>query len=256
MGLQFGIKEVCNLALSDFANNKPILFADYAEVSSNENSAERTDMRAGQGNYKITSWDHSKDSKLNVTLPQVDLKMLALLAGEDLAVAAQNTFKREVLTVAAGKVTLQETPLDTNLIFVNQLSGIRDLGQEYTKVASAPTATQFTSTAKDITFAASENGKTVVVFYQYATASTAQTVSIKANKFPKAVKITMDGIWRDLETELDKAVKVNVFKAKPQPNFTLTMSSTDYTKLEIVFDLYAVKDNATGDFKYIDYIVL
>lgn len=255
MGLQYGIKEVCNFFVSDFATNKPILYADYAEVSSNENSAERTDMRGGQGNYKITSWDHTKDSKLQVTLPTVDLKMLALLAGEDLAIAAQNVFKREVLTIASNKVTLAETPID-GTIFVFQLQGLRDHGQEYTKVASAPTANQFTVSSKDLTFNASENNKTVVVYYQYATPATAQTVSIKANKFPKAVKIAMDGIWRDLETETDKAVKINVFKAKAQPNFTLTMSSTDYTKLEITFDLFAVKDNTTGDFKYIDYVVL
>jgi hypothetical protein len=256
MGLQYGIKEVCNLSFVSFTTNKPLFYVDYAEVSSNENSGTRLNMSAGQGNYKITSWDHSKESKFKVTLPEVDLKMLALLAGEDFAVGAANVFKREVLTVTGGKVTLEETPLDPTQLNVFALEGIRDNGTEYTKTATAPTGQQFTIAAKDVTFASTENGKQVVAFYQYTTTTTAQTISIKANKFTQAVKIFADGIWRDLETETDRAVKVNVFKARAMPNFTLTMSSTDFTKLEIEFDLYAVKDQVTGDFKYIDYIIL
>lgn len=255
MGLQYGIKEVCNFAVYDFATNKPSFFADYAEVTTIETSGERTDMRAGQGNYKITSWDHSKDVKLQVTVPVVDLKLLAMLAGDSLITGAQNVFKREVLTIASGKVTLSETPLP-NDIAVFRLEGQKDNGIEYTKTASAPTGTQFSISGKDLTFNASENGKTVVVYYQYTTPTTAQKISLKANKFPSTVKIFMDGLWREIETDLDRVVKITAFKAKPQPNFTLTMSSNDYTKIEMTFDLYAVQDTATGDLKYLDYVVL
>jgi hypothetical protein len=45
MGLQYGIKEVLNLSFVDFATNKPILYADYAEVTSNENQMQRLDLR-------------------------------------------------------------------------------------------------------------------------------------------------------------------------------------------------------------------
>jgi hypothetical protein len=255
MGLQFGIKEVCNLSFVDYATKKPILYADYAEVSSNETSGENTELRGGQGNGLITTWSHTKKSDFKVTLPVVDLKMLALLAGDDLATGAANVFQREVLTVAAGKVTLAQTPIDGSL-FVNALVGVRDIGTEYTKAASAPTGQQFSITAKDITFNATENGKQVVVFYQFASQPTTQTLSIKSNKFPQAVSIYGDGIWKDLETETDKAVKVIAFKAKPQSNFTITMSATDPTKLEITFDLFGEKDNVTGDTKYIDYVLL
>jgi hypothetical protein len=105
MGLQFGIHEVANLNIADFATNKPFIFADYAEVSSNEVSATTDELRGGQGNFLITTANHTKKSDLKVTLPAVDLKMLAMLAGSDLATAAGNAFQREVKTVTGGKIT-------------------------------------------------------------------------------------------------------------------------------------------------------
>lgn len=255
MGLQFGIKEVVNGTIVDFTTKKPVLYFDYATASSNENNAERLFLEGGQGNYRLMSFDHTKTSTFQLTLPMVDLKMLALLAGEDLATGASNVFKREVLKITANKVTLSETPIDGTL-FVSNLEGLRDFGtDEYTKTASAPTGLQYTIAGKDLTFNATENNKTVVVFYQYASASTAKKISIKANKFPKTVSIYGDGLWQDQETETAKGVKVNVFKAKAQPNFTLTMSATDATSLEITFDLFAVQDG-NGNYSYIDYIVL
>jgi hypothetical protein len=255
MGLQYGIHEVCNLNIVDFASKKPLLYADYAEVSSNETTGETTTMTGGIGMGVITTRSHSKKSNLKVTLPAIDLKMLAILAGDDIAEGAANAFQREVLTVSGGKVTLAQTPLDGTL-FVNELTGLRDIGAEYTEAASAPTGQQYSISAKDITFDATENGKQVVVFYQYTTQTGAQTISIKSNKFAKAVTIYGDGVWSDLETETDKAIKVVAYKAKPQPNFTLSMAGTEFSKLEMTFDLFTVKDQATGDLKYIDYIVL
>jgi hypothetical protein len=250
MGLQFGIKEVYNVTLYDFATNKPFLYADYAEASSNEVTSERTPLRGGQGAYKLLDFDSQKDSTLQLTLPLVDLKMLALLAGEDLVEGAADVFKREVLTVtgdatAGYKVTLSETPLSGS-VSIFHLEGLRDNGTE---------VTVGTVTGKDVSVTGAVNGDEVVAFYQYSSPTTAKKISIKANKFPKAVKIYGDGLWRDQETETDKVVKMTVFKAKPQANFTLTTSSSDATSLEITFDMY-VQEASNGDKKYIDYVVL
>jgi hypothetical protein len=255
MGLQYGIKEVLNGTVVDFTTKQPILYFDYASASSNDTATERLFLEGGQGNFRLMSFDHTKTSTFKLTLPLVDLKMLALLAGEDLAIEASNVFKREVLTVTTGKVTVSETPLDPNTITVNALQGTRDFGTAYTKAASAPTGQQFSITSKDITFAATENGKQVVVFYQYATQPTAQKISIKANKFPKAVSIFGDGLFQNQELEVSQAVKVNVYKAKPKGNFNLTMSSSAATTLEIEFDVFAILD-ANGNYSYIDYIIL
>lgn len=250
MGLQFGIKEVYNVLIADFATNKPIAYAEYAEASTNEVTSERTPIRGGQGSYKLMDFDSQKDSTFQLTLPLVDLKLLALLAGDELTEGAADVFKREELVVVdnAGslEITLSETPL-TGSVVVNLLEGLRDFGEELTASVTGSVVT--------LTGTGLAAGDTVVAFYQYASPTTSKKISIKANKFAKAVKIYGDGLWRDQETETDKAVKMTVHKAKPQGNFSLTTSSSDPTSLELTFDMYAVKD-ADGDLSYIDYVVL
>ena len=249
MGLQFGIKEVYNLNIVDFATNKPFIYVDYAEATTNENTAERTSLKGGQGYYKLMDFDHSKESTLNLTVPFVDIKLLAMLAGDDLVEGATSVFKREELTVADNggkmKITLSETPIDKTVV-VHKLEGLRDYGKEVTVSNVTGNKVELTGVA---------DGEKVVVFYQYSSPATAKKFSIKANKFPKTVKIFGDGLWRDQETGMDKAVKMMIHKAKPQANFTLTTSGSDVTTLEITFDLYPIKD-AAGDMSYIDYVVL
>lgn len=248
MSLQFGIKEVYNLNIANFTDNKPFIYVDYAEAATNENSGERTDLRGGQGNYKLLGFDHTKDSTLSLTLPLVDLKLLALLAGDDLVEAAADVYKREELTVVdnAGtlEVTLSETAVNTPVF--NELDAERDYGTEVSGTLSSGSTYTLTGVAA---------GDVVTAFYQYATPSTAKKISIKANKFPKTVKIYGDGLWRDQVTETDHVVKMTVHKAKPQLNYTLSTSSSDATTLEITFDMYALKD-ADGDMSYIDYVVI
>lgn len=249
MGLQFGIKEVYNLNIVDFATNKPFIYVDYAEATTNENTAERTSLKGGQGYYKLMDFDHSKESTLKLTVPLVDIKLLAMLAGDDLVEGATSVFKREELTVADNggkmKITLSETPIDKTVV-VHKLEGLRDYGKEVTVSNVTGNKVELTGVA---------DGEKVVVFYQYSSPATAKKFSIKANKFPKTVKIFGDGLWRDQETGMDKAVKMMIHKAKPQANFTLTTSGSDVTTLEITFDLYPIKD-AGGDMSYIDYVVL
>lgn len=260
MGLQFGIKEVYNLNIVDFATNKPFIYVDYAEATTNENTAERTSLKGGQGYYKLMDFDHSKESTLKLTVPLVDIKLLAMLAGDDLVEGATSIFKREELMVDNNHtelgvltddildkkmITLSKTPIDETVV-VHKLEGLRDYGEEVT--VSDVTGNKVELTGVDL-------GDRVVAFYQYLSPATAKKFSIKANKFPKTVKIFGDGLWRDQETGMDKAVKMMIHKAKPQANFTLTTSGSDVTTLEITFDLYPIKD-ADGDMSYIDYVVL
>lgn len=261
MGLQFGIKEVYNLNIVDFATNKPFIYVDYAEATTNENTAERTSLKGGQGYYKLMDFDHSKESTLKLIVPLVDIKLLAMLAGDDLVEGATSIFKREELMVDVNykelealnednldkkMITLSETPIDEDTVVVHKLEGLRDYGKEVT-VSNVE--------GKKVELTGVDFGEKVVAFYQYLSPATAKKFSIKANKFPKTVKIFGDGLWRDQETGMDKAVKMMIHKAKPQANFTLTTSGSDVTTLEITFDLYPIKD-ADGDMSYIDYVVL
>ncbi|WP_442636605.1 hypothetical protein [Rossellomorea marisflavi] len=245
MGLQYGIKEVLDVNILDYASKNPLFFVDYAEATSNENTAERLDLTGGRGNAKQMSFDHSKAGTFQLTVPLVDLKMLAMLSGDDLQEGAGQIFKREVLTVddagGAPSVTLSHEPIAGVKIF--KLEGLRDTGEEIPATVSAKKA-ELTGAAAD---------QQVIAFYQYAAPAKSKKVSIKSTKFPKAVEIFGTGLARNQEDELDYPCHLHVFKARPQPNFTFTMSGSDATNLEITFDMYEVKDQK-GEGQYIDYI--
>lgn len=265
MGLQYGIKEVMNLSIVDFSTNKPVLYSDYAELTTNENKMNRLDLRGGQGNFKIMSFDYEKDSTLKVTLPLVDLKMLAILAGQDaVSDANANVFMRDVLQVSSDKVTTTKAVASNSTVSVFKLKGDRDHGKEFVQDSATADGKYTISTlagVTTITFDSADtnvtNGDFVVVYYMASTPATGATkISINANKFPKAVKIYGDGLWRDSETESDHIVKVTAFKARPKGDFTISMAGTSATKLEMTFDLYGVTNKATGDIQFIDYVIL
>ena len=106
------IKEVLNLEILDYTTQSQLLYADYASNTSIEATAERLDLRGGQGNYKLLSFDHTKSMTMKMELPLVDLEMIAYLTGKAISVGAKAVPKREVLTTAGGTptVTLAATP--------------------------------------------------------------------------------------------------------------------------------------------------
>lgn len=77
-------------------------------------------------------------------------------------------------------------------------------------------------------------------------------LTISADKFPSNYSIIADAQIREQETGLDNLVQMHFKNAKPQPNFTLTQSSTEPTSLSITFDLFPDKDNVLADMKVID----
>ena len=57
MPLQFGIKEVLNVTLYDFASGTPLLYADYASETDIDSKSTRLQLRGGQGNFQLLSFD-------------------------------------------------------------------------------------------------------------------------------------------------------------------------------------------------------
>lgn len=248
MGLQYGIKEVLDVNILDFATKTPLVFIDYATATSNENTGERLDLTGGRGNAKQMSFDHTRESTFQLTVPLVDLNLLSILTGDDIGTGMGEIFKREILTVVdnAGslEVELSQTPVDATNVKIYPLVGLRDLGDITTSTTTGTTAV--------ITDGAVA-GDEVVAFYQYSAPATSRKVAVKTTKFPKAVAIFGTGLARNQEDEQDYPCHVTVYKARPQMNMTFTMAGTEATNLEITFDLYEVKDSS-GDGQYIDYI--
>jgi hypothetical protein len=252
--MQYGIKEVLNCQVFDLATGTPLTYIDYAETTEIDNTATRIDLNGGQGNYRLLSFDHTKLSTMKMSLPLVDLNFLAAMMGDTVGTGAQNLFKREVVTVTAAAASLSQTPLAGTVPTLFFLDGTRDNGTALTSNATPTTSGQYNISGKNITFATADNGKQVVVWYQYSSPTTTTKFSMKANKFVKPVKIVGEGIFRDQADGSDKAAVITIYNARFQQNFNLAMSSTNASKLDLTLDMYAV--NQGSDLVYYDVALL
>lgn len=254
MSNQIAIKEVLNMQILDFATGEPLNYIDFASTTEIDNTGTRIDVSGGQGNYRLVSFDHSKVSTMKIDLPLVDMNFLAAMMGDTVSTGAQNLFKREVVTVTAGAASLSQTPVTGTTPSLFYLQGYRDNGTPLTSNATPSASGQYNISGKNITFDATDNGKQVVVWYQYASPDTATKFSMKANKFVKPVKIIGEGIVRDQVDGTDKASVITIYNARFQPSFNLAMSSTTATTLQLTLDMYAVPQN--GDLVYYDIVFL
>lgn len=253
MSNQFGIKEVLNYTVRNFATGAPVFFADYASSIGVETTGERLDIRGGQGNYKLLSFDHTKDMVFNSSLPLVDLNALAMITGRPLSVGAVIVPARRVLNASATHtITLPHTPLVGSLrIF--RLSSERDDGVEQLVGTPATVPNTYSISGMIVTLNATTAplGTAFVVYYNYTSVSTAQRITMTADRFPSAVSISGEGLWRNQVTELDTPVVFDVRRARVRPSFTLSMAADSATVLELVYDMFPVNESGELVFMHI-----
>jgi hypothetical protein len=240
-GLQYGIKEMLDLTMLDYATKAPIVQIDYATATTNEVAAERVDVRGGKGMPKRISWDHSKDSTLVVSVPEVDLKLLAWIFGDDTArETVRDIFKTEKVLVNTGTGQLSKTPVGAVKFY--EVEDLRDFGAEVTGDV----------TGTDVVFTDVADGTEVYALYQYAAPTGAREIKLKANKFAKAVTMHGLGLGRAEHDQEDYPIHVDIHKARPQANVSFTMNGTEATNLEITFDMYP--EVIEGQEEYMSYV--
>ncbi|BAE47855.1 hypothetical protein IRP62_11930 (plasmid) [Clostridium botulinum] len=242
-----GIKDSANITILEKVSKKPFLYADYA--TSVSNNWKTSQVYAKSKSTKAIRWDFGKESTLKMHLEIFDMRFISMLAGSEFKKGKQNLFKREVL-VADNKnsITLShEAKVGSLSVHLLQEDGLTN-GDEI-KLGDNSSSGNYkvdTSESKKLLLNTTQcpEGTKIVVYYMTNTEETAQTMTISADKFPKAYTIYMDTMIRDTDQQ-DKFVQVHYLNVKPKGNFTLTMSASDITKLEIEFDV--LKDSGSED---------
>lgn len=250
----YGIKDCANLTLFDLATDKPFLFTDYANVSTNEWTSERT-FATSKGTNAI-AWDGNKASTLVMETEVFDLKWLALLAGTEINKETAQIAKREVVKVGADKTASIKGSAIAGSIQVVQVSDkdeVEHIGEALEEVAGEATLTvgQYKADGGTLTFDATAVEGTPFAVYYLVEQSDVKVLTISADKFPKSFRVVADALIREKETGTDEFVQIEYFHAKPQGNFTLTMSATEPTSLSATFDLFANKDKKMAEYKII-----
>jgi hypothetical protein len=247
----YGIKDCANLTLFDKATGKPVLFTDYANVSTNEWTSERIFANA-KGTRSI-AWDSNRQGTLAVEMEVFDLKWLAVVAGSDVEQGETNIAKREVVKVGSDKkATLSGSPVTGSVQVVPVgADEIEHIGEPLEEVPSSPASNQFSVTGNEITFATDAIVGTAYAVYYLVLDSDAKTITISADKFPKAFRVVADALIREKETGKDEFVQIEYPNARPQSNFTITMSATEPTNLQVTFDLFPNKNKEIAVYKII-----
>lgn len=246
MSQQLGIKEVLNLEITKYSDGSPIFFADYASNTTIETNADRLFLEGGQGAYRLLAFDYRKTMTAKITLPLVDLSFLSNITGQNLYTGAVNVPNHEILIAnASNQITVASTPVSGTLK-IWLLSGDRDYGTEQVAGTPASNQNQYSITGRVVTLNATTapTGTKFVVQYDYASAATTRTITFSADKFADYVNINGYGLVTDQVTGATVPTVFDIKKAKPQNVFTLTMSSTEATTLEMTFDLFFVQATA------------
>lgn len=249
----YGIKDCANLTLFSKATGNPELFSDYANVSTNEWTSER--VFANAKGARSIAWDADKQGTLVVETEVFDLKWLAIVAGSDLKKNAETTIaKREIVRVdASKKAMLKGSPIANSVSLVPVgADEIEHVGEPLVLITEAPTTGQATISGNEITFATDEAVGTAYAVYYIVAQTGAKIITISSDKFPEAYRIVADALIREKESGRDEFVQIEYPNARPQGNFTVTMSATEPTNLSITFDLFPDKEKNLATYKIIE----
>ncbi|MEC0210237.1 hypothetical protein P4H70_14965 [Paenibacillus ehimensis] len=239
---RMGSREIMDLQFFNYVTKKPIMTMDYATSAQTENTAEVVYARGGAGNPRRIAWPGDKQTTVTVETQIFTMQHLAMLAGEDIVSGNSEIFKREVHPVEDGGtgkkvVKLKKTPMGTTtdvavFAFVN---GILGDSQQVESISNS-----------EVTLAASATaaiGSEVEVYYRWQ-ATEAKKLSFTSKGFPPYVFMVGDTVYADEVAGEVVSAQLKFYKAKLQPNFTISNSPTgDPSSLSLKFDVFPVKVN-------------
>ena len=232
----FASREVCDLIFYDYATDKPVLYMDYANTTTNGLTGESAFAYGGKGHPKRVGFNGDRGGTISFETQITTMALWALVSGGSLATSSQFV-KRAEVAGAAGSLTLPEEIVAGSL---HVFEADDDCGTEVADVNVEGT----TATATGITAS-----KQYVIYYMVKKESGVQSFKLKSTSFPKEVKIYGDTNIRG-EDGVDHTFRMICYKALPQAtldmNFTNNGDPSTYT---ITFDL-----EADGNKDLIEYV--
>lgn len=232
----FASREVCDLIFYDYATDKPVLFMDYANTTTNGLTGESVFAYGGMGHPKRVGFNGDRGGTIAFESQISTMQLYALVTGGTLGTSSKYV-KRAEVTGESGSLTLPEEIVE-NSLYVYEADD--DCGTALDNVTVAGT----TATGASI-----EEGKKYVVYYMVSKDSGVQSFKIKSTSFPKEVKIYGYTNVRD-ESGVDHVFHMICYKALPQSTFDLSFANNgDPASYTITFDL-----EADGNKDMIEYV--
>lgn len=225
----FAAREVSDLLFVDYASKKPFLNCDYANTSAVEMTGEPVYAYGGMGHPRRVTFYGERGGTMTIETQLATMQMYQLISGGDLSNAGK-FMKREVIACeTAGTLTLSVAPADEASVVV-----FAEADEFGAMIEGAANGTTFTAT----TTSAIAVGTKYIAYY-LEPLTNVQNLNIKSNAFPKTVTVYANTIDKSENDEL-LPFKMIVYKASPQPNFSLSQANSgDPVTLTITLDLLA-----------------
>ena len=178
-------------------------------------SVNQQGVHGGNSGYPIYMLDGDKDSKISLEGVSLSLSLLQLLTGGTFTSGSTTVPSTETITIAATN-TLVQTPvaLSDAVYFKTDLTPL-------TRVASAPTAGQYSIATNVLTFNAADVGKEAIVVYDY-TAAGGEVIAILNNSKSTPFKLIAHAtVKQDDISTTDVPIRIVAYKCQLVGSFNL-----------------------------------
>jgi hypothetical protein len=233
-----GFKDACNVALEGLSSHAIEAYLNYANTFSLDLKAD-TVYAMGKGSRRI-AWDKPLEGTVTISTEMTTSQWIALLLGAGVITTGVDVFRREVLPVTEGKVTLTKgTPLVGSLTVAVLDEDMVSHSSILEAVATTPAdATEYKISDNDITVDVSLNGKELTCYYLINVA-TAKSFTVKSNGDKGYYKMYADLEGKSDATGAIEYKQLQLFKVSPQKNFKFDFNADSPAKFDMVFDLLA-----------------
>mgnify|MGYP001323086182 CR=1 FL=1 len=247
---QWVVDDISNAALFDLTTGDPMAYFERLNKMTINIDAKQQRVYGGTSKYSFHLTEQDAESGIQLENAVLDFNQLIAATGADISTgskAVPKTEKFAVLTGATATLSKGSSLIATSDKLVVASKDHASAGMQLSRVASAPTAQQYSITAQGvITFGDTTLiGKTIRAFYDY-TATNATSAAVKTTTKNKAYKFVAYGKAIDDETNTPFDVVIIVHKSQMLGTFSLDQQRKTATanSLELaVLDANRADDN-------------
>lgn len=230
---QWVIDDISNAALYDLTSGDPIAFFERLAKMTIAIDAKQDRVYGGTSKYSFHLTEKDAESSVQIENVLMDFNELQAATGAETTTGSMvlPTFEKKTVDAIAGTVTLTHAAAlvaaSERVIVITK--GLTNSGKKLTRVASAPTADEYTIASGVITFGDTVlKGKEVRVFYDY-TATNKESLSITTTTKNKPYKFVAIGKAFDDETNEYFDVTIIIYKSQLLGTFTIDQQRKNAT---------------------------
>lgn len=251
------VDDISEAGLYDPNNNDPVAYFEKLKKITISIDAKQQRQYGGTSKYAFHLTEQDSESSIQLENAVLDYNQLKAATGASTSTGSTVIPWSEKLTVQTGAtVTFTKGAMlvEKSERIIVATKGLPNSGKKLERVASAPTALQYSITDKGVvTFGDSEIvGKDVRVFYDFTTTA-AETLSLTTGTKNKPYKFVAQGKAFDDELDVYFDVIIIVYKSQLLGTFTIDQQRKSATTNTLEL---AVLDANRSDKKVIDIIAV